>query len=211
MALAAMPMRGNRCRSPTSGTSWPCLCSTQASHTQLKIAAIEAGRQPPKLEVGNLAAERDFLHVRDVSHGDTEAQSADVNAILGDLGIAPGDERIIEVWNKADRLEPDERERLLGLAAHRGGLSHPVLTSAITGEGLDRLKGGIEERLAVERPVYHLVLEPEDGSGLNWLYEEAEVLDRRADEDGHLQLAVRLAPEKEPRLLRRWPSARRMR
>ena len=152
-----------------------------------------------------------ILHVRDVSHGDTEAQSADVNAILGDLGIAPGDERIIEVWNKADRLEPDERERLLGLAAHRGGLSHPVLTSAITGEGLDRLKGGIEERLAVERPVYHLVLEPEDGSGLNWLYEEAEVLDRRADEDGHLQLAVRLAPEKEPRLLRRWPSARRMR
>lgn len=31
-----------------------------------QIAAIESGRQPPKLEVGNLAAERDFLHVCDV-------------------------------------------------------------------------------------------------------------------------------------------------
>ena len=30
-----------------------------------------------------------ILHVRDVSHGDTEAQAADVKAILGDLGVDP--------------------------------------------------------------------------------------------------------------------------
>ena len=33
-----------------------------------QIALIEAGRQPPILKVGNLAAERDFLDVRDVAH-----------------------------------------------------------------------------------------------------------------------------------------------
>jgi GTPase len=152
-----------------------------------------------------------ILHVRDVSHGDTEAQSADVAAILRDLGIEEGDERLIEVWNKADQLEPAERERLLGVASHRPATARPVLTSALSGEGLDVLKASIEERLAVERPVYHLVLAPEEGGALNWLYEETEVLDRRSDEGGRTLLAVRLAPEKEPRLLRRFPAARRMR
>ena len=43
-----------------------------------------------------------ILHVRDVSHGDTEAQAVDVTTILKDLGIDPDDQsRIIEVWNKA--------------------------------------------------------------------------------------------------------------
>ncbi len=30
-----------------------------------------------------------ILHVRDVSHGDTEAQAADVTAILTELGVDP--------------------------------------------------------------------------------------------------------------------------
>src|SRR3979411_3450557 len=45
-----------------------------------------------------------ILHVRDVSHEDTEAQSHDVAGILRQLGIEPDDgERIIEVWNKIGR------------------------------------------------------------------------------------------------------------
>jgi GTPase len=36
-----------------------------------------------------------ILHVRDVSHGDTVAQSADVIAVLRDLGIEPDDPRLI--------------------------------------------------------------------------------------------------------------------
>ncbi len=152
-----------------------------------------------------------ILHVRDVSHGDTEAQSADVTAILRDLGIEPADERLIEVWNKSDKLDAPERDRLLTVASHRPAAGRPVLTSAVTGEGVDDLKSVIEDRLAVERPVYHVALAPEEGGALNWLYEETEVLDRRSDESGRIQLAVRLAPEKEPRLTRRFPTARRMR
>ncbi len=151
-----------------------------------------------------------ILHVRDVSHGDTEAQSADVRAILGDLGIAEEDERLIEVWNKADLLAPEERDRLLEIASRRSG-SRPVLTSALTGEGLDRLKAGIEDKLAADRAVFHVVAEAEQGADVSWLHEEGEVLERRVDEDGRVQLAVRIAPEKEPRLLRRFPAARRIR
>jgi len=153
-----------------------------------------------------------ILHVRDVSHGDTDAQSADVVAILRDLGVDPEDHgRIIEVWNKSDLLPEDEQTRLLGVAAHRPAEGRPVLVSALTGEGIDRLRAAVEGRLSRERPVYHVELDAADGAGLNWLYEEAEVLDRRMDEEGQILVAARVAPEKEPRLVRRFPGARRTR
>ena len=47
-----------------------------------------------------------ILHVRDISHSDTEAQSRDVEEVLRELGIETDkDERLIEVWNKIDRLD----------------------------------------------------------------------------------------------------------
>src|SRR4028119_1137941 len=54
-----------------------------------------------------------LLHVRDISGTESEAESTDVQGVLRDLGIDPGDTgRLIEVWNKADLLDRDERERL---------------------------------------------------------------------------------------------------
>ena len=62
-----------------------------------------------------------ILHVRDVSHEDAEAQLHDVEKILRQLGIDPQNDAahkraLIEVWNKIDRLDADERARL---AKHR--------------------------------------------------------------------------------------------
>src|SRR5258708_31305243 len=48
-----------------------------------------------------------ILHVRDISHTDTEAQRADVETVLHQLEIATGAaDRIIQVWNKIDRPDP---------------------------------------------------------------------------------------------------------
>jgi GTP-binding protein HflX len=153
-----------------------------------------------------------ILHVRDVSHGDTEAQAADVAAILKDLGLNPEDHgRIVEVWNKIDTVGPAEKDRLEAIAAGRPEESRPVVVSAVTGEGLDRLKAAIERRLSRERPVLQVTVEPDDGAGLSWVHEQTEVLDRRTDEEGHSLLVVRVLPEKEERLLRRFPGARRIR
>ncbi len=89
-----------------------------------------------------------ILHVRDVSHEDTEAQSHDVEEVLRQLGIEPGEgRRMIEVWNKIDRLDDAGRERLINLAERQPAERRPVLVSALTGEGLDRLTGEIEARL----------------------------------------------------------------
>jgi len=153
-----------------------------------------------------------ILHVRDISHEDSAAQAADVTAIMAELGVgAQETARIIEVWNKADLLSPDERQRLETLAANQPEGERPVLVSGEIGEGVDRLLAAIEDRMAGRRAVYRITLDPSRGADISWLHEEAEVLDRRMDEDGQMVMAVRIAAEKEPRLLRRINNARLVR
>ena len=75
-----------------------------------------------------------ILHVRDISHEDAEAQERDVDAVLRQLGIDPdAGQRILEVWNKIDRFDPEERENL---RQHRGA---PAAGAALLpGLGRDR-------------------------------------------------------------------------
>jgi GTP-binding protein HflX len=149
-----------------------------------------------------------LLHIRDVAHEDTQAQAADVQAILRDLGIDPEDgQRVVEVWNKSDLLDGPERERQLGLAALKPEASRPVLVSALTGDGIDRLTDAIEMRIAKSRPVYRLTLQPGDGKSLAWLHANGEILDREDAEDGALALTVRLPPEREGAFGARFPEA----
>ena len=47
-----------------------------------------------------------ILHVRDISHADTEAQAAGRISVLRELGIdVETSGRVIELWNKIDRLD----------------------------------------------------------------------------------------------------------
>jgi len=135
-----------------------------------------------------------ILHIRDVSHDDAQAQSQDVEQVLDQLGVAAQDEgRLIEVWNKIDRLDDAARMRNRNLAdrqAHR-----PVLVSALTGEGTDRLVVEIEERLAARRVTLDLELDAADGAGLSWLYRHTEVMRKTAREDGRLAVMVRADPD----------------
>jgi GTPase len=141
-----------------------------------------------------------ILHVRDVSHGDTEAQSHDVGEVLRDLGIEPGDPRIIEVWNKIDRVDAAERSRLQNLAVrHKEGVG-PVLVSAITGEGTDALIAAIETKLAAARLTLEVAVDVADGAGMSWLHRHAEVLSRSTDPDGRLHVTIRVDPDQAGRV-----------
>jgi GTP-binding protein HflX len=133
-----------------------------------------------------------ILHVRDVSHEDAEAQQHDVEDVLRQLGIETEQgSRVIEVWNKIDRLSAADRERLMNLAARQGVESRPVPVSAITGEGVDRLTDAIEARIARDRIVLELVLDGADGAGLSWLHRNTEVLLRTDQDDGKVVMSVR--------------------
>ena len=152
-----------------------------------------------------------ILHVRDVSHGDTDAQAADVTSILKDLGINPDDhKRIIEVWNKADLLNDDERSRMFEMTQQRSAVARPVLVSALTGEGTDNLLNEIETRLAQDTKTFRIILPVDEGAVLHWLYENAEILERHDRDEGVIETLVRVTPERESRLLLRCPRAKRV-
>jgi GTP-binding protein HflX len=133
-----------------------------------------------------------ILHVRDVSHEDSEAQARDVTEVLRALDIAPEDPRLIEVWNKIDLLDAEGRAGLANVAARGAADRRPVLLSALGGEGFDRLAKAIEERLSLSRVVLDLALDPADGAGVSWLYRNAEVMSKAMREDGRFALKVRV-------------------
>ncbi len=149
-----------------------------------------------------------ILHVRDVSHEDSDAQSADVESILRDLGVEPNDHRrLIEVWNKADLLDRERRVGLLQATQSRAPDEQPALVSALTGEGVDDLLASIERRIAAGRRMLEIVVPPEDGAGLAWLYENGEVLRRIDRRDGGVVIHLRVGPERVERVMRRFPGA----
>jgi GTP-binding protein HflX len=141
-----------------------------------------------------------ILHVRDMSHEDSGAQSHDVEKVLGELGIEATDRRLIEVWNKIDRLDANGRARLLNLAERQPVENQPVPVSALDGEGIDRLIAAIETRLGESRLTIELSLDPADGAGLSWLYRHSEVLSKDLGEDGRMAVTVRADPEKAARV-----------
>jgi GTPase len=148
------------------------------------------------------------VHVRDCAHEDTAAQAEDVAAILRELGLDPDDHgRIIEVWNKIDLLDAGARERLQNIAARQDPQARPALASALTGEGMAALLEAIEARLTASRTLLSLALDPADGAGLGWLHRQGEVLGRDMDDDGRLQVTVRVDSSKLEMIRRRFPQA----
>ena len=136
-----------------------------------------------------------ILHVRDLSHEDADAQSFDVEEVLRQLGIAAQDgARLIEVWNKIDRLDGEARARLGNRVERSPTERRPVLVSALSGEGLDRLLAEIETRLAARRVTLDLVVDAADGAGVSWLHRHTEVMQKALRGDGALAITVRADP-----------------
>ena len=138
-----------------------------------------------------------ILHVRDAAHPDTDAQRADVIAVLNGMardGMIEAEwaSRSIEVLNKADLLGG------IGEVEARGGA---IAVSAITGEGLSIVLGAIDRRLAERMVTADYTLATEDGARLAWLYEHGEVTQRHDDETT-IQVTVRLLPEDRSRFER---------
>jgi GTPase len=153
-----------------------------------------------------------ILHVRDISHEDAEAQERDVDAVLRQLGIDPdanSGQRIIEVWNKIDRFDPEERENLRNIAARRPPERPCYLVSAHTGEGIDALLAAIEDRLAAKRTTLDLSIDAADGAGISWLHRNAEVLNKELH-DGRFAMTVRVDETKRDIVVNRFAAVPRV-
>ena len=121
-----------------------------------------------------------LLHVRDISHEESEAQRGDVLDVLAGLGVGPQAEPepgrtiipYLEVWNKLDRLDGEAREDVTTAAARE----EAVTVSALTGEGTDVLLSRIEGLLGGQS-VYRLIAVPIADSALAaWLHAHGRVI-----------------------------------
>jgi len=150
-----------------------------------------------------------ILHVHDVSHADAEAQSLDVEQVLKQLGIAPDvGARLVEVWNKIDRLDHDAAIRLRNRAERQPAERRPVLVSALSGEGIDLLATEIETRLATKRVTLDLVVDAADGAGVSWLHRHTEVMTKVLRDDGVLAITVRSDPANAEKVRAKFNSSR---
>jgi GTP-binding protein HflX len=132
------------------------------------------------------------VHVRDMAHPDREAQKEDVDDVLKSLGLAEeGAPPRLEAWNKIDLLAGEEGDRLVEEAKRRDDV---IPLSALTGEGLDRLKERMAETLRSGEQVHDVRLPAAQGDRIAWLHARGEVLDQQVDDD-EVQLSVRLSPE----------------
>jgi GTP-binding protein HflX len=133
-----------------------------------------------------------LVHVRDMSHPDHEAQREDVDDVLSSLGLAEeGAPPRLEAWNKVDVMTRDSREALLAEAQRR---DDAIPISALTGEGLDRLRERMSAKLRSGEEVHDIQMPASAGSKIAWLHARGEVLDQRIEDD-QVRLSVRLSPD----------------
>ncbi len=126
-----------------------------------------------------------IVHVRDISHSETDAQRDDVLQILRDLGVlddedAANQPRMLEVWNKIDLLDAEKREDLSALVQRNDDL---LMMSAQTGEGVDAFKAHLSALIAKGNLVRSVRLKASDGAALAWIHARGTINSQIVDED----------------------------
>jgi GTP-binding protein HflX len=128
-----------------------------------------------------------ILHVSDVSNPHHAELDDAVNKILNDLGV--GDRPKLRVFNKVDRLTPEERGPLVHPCALGAGIDGgPVLVSALNGEGIEELLRRIDDAVPIDPVVtLSLRLPLAEGRTLALVHALGRVL-RSEVEDSHMLL-----------------------
>jgi GTP-binding protein HflX len=120
-----------------------------------------------------------IVHVRDISHPDTDAQREDVEQVLSEIGARrEGGAPLIEAWNKIDALDGEEADRVRAEAARREDV---IVISALNGTGVDQLLTCAGEHLRKGATVRTIVVDASDGEAIAWLHAHGEVLEQSQD------------------------------
>ena len=134
-----------------------------------------------------------ILHVRDIAHEDTDAQSKDVYSVLSQLGVEEdGKKNVIEIWNKIDLLEPEALETMREV---KSDTPQQILLSAVNGEGVDDLLAKVEDIIAESDNVIDITLPVEKMGRLPWIYQNAHIIERTDLETGAVLMKIRAGRE----------------
>lgn len=121
-----------------------------------------------------------ILHVRDISHPDSEAQAADVREIVTSLGVDQATPQI-EVWNKIDLLEADQ---LAAVTARAERQDDVLLVSALDGTGVAGLLERVKRQIADPIHETTLKLRFSEGRQRAWLFDHKLVVAQDQDDEG---------------------------
>ncbi|TMM54530.1 GTPase HflX [Sulfitobacter sabulilitoris] len=137
------------------------------------------------------------VHVRDISHPETEEQAQDVREILASLGVDAARESF-EVWNKIDLL-PDDRRDAVRARAERDEKVFAI--SAITGEGIDGFLSTVATALQGALREADLHLGFDEGKKRAWLFSQ-DIVEHETQTDDGFDITVRWSPAQEAQFLR---------
>ncbi|HUP45841.1 MAG TPA: GTPase HflX [Thermoanaerobaculia bacterium] len=115
------------------------------------------------------------LHLIDGSHPQWEDQRRIGQEVLADLGV--GDDRVVEVFNKADRLDEHFSVPRRDKAA---------VVSALTGKGLEALQETIRRRQLAAGELMLVLLPHDDARLAARLHEVGEVYEQKTTDEGTL-------------------------
>ncbi|GAA6207412.1 GTPase HflX [Cognatishimia sp. WU-CL00825] len=130
-----------------------------------------------------------ILHVRDISHDESDIQAEDVTEILTSLGVSE-DTPQLEVWNKVDLLPEDMAEAMQAKAAREDDI---FAISAITGAGIDELLAEVTTRLQGDLMVDTLDLPFAAGKERAWLFSE-NIIEREEQTETGFLITVKWTP-----------------
>jgi GTP-binding protein HflX len=131
-----------------------------------------------------------IVHVRDISHHDSDAQRSDVERVLTEIGArGEGGAPLLEAWNKIDLLGEDDAASVHAEALRREDV---VVISAFTGDGVDELLARSAEHLSKGAKVRRITVAADAGEALAWLHAHGEVVSRHS-EGMETDLEVRLS------------------
>jgi GTPase len=124
-----------------------------------------------------------ILHVTDISNSHHAEQDEEVLKVLHDLRV--GDRPRLHVFNKIDRLAPDELDVLANSNGHR---EQTAFVSAVTGVGFGELLAQIDRSMPVDPLVrVHLRLPLSDGRHISLVRAGGRVI-RTETQDAHFFL-----------------------
>ena len=100
-----------------------------------------------------------------------------------------GHAKVVEVWNKIDRLSEDA---MIAIRETRSGENAPLLLSAVTGFGVEELVQRMEEIISKTDERMSVTLAPKYLGQIGWYYDHSQVLEREDKEDGSVELSIRI-------------------
>ena len=127
-----------------------------------------------------------LIHVVDASHPQRMEQMRAVDEVLRKIGA--GDKHTLTVWNKVDRLE-----NRAGLDREAGGVTHGVLVSAKTGDGMAAFFSELSAMLTAWSMRVHLRVPQSEGALLALLARAGRILEKRY-EGNDVELKAHIPP-----------------